>query len=123
MKTILCYGDSNTWGYNPRGGRYDHHTRWPMVMASLLNGADAGSFAMGVDSSAIGVDSSATGGTRFWVVEEGLNGRTSCLEDPIEGDRNGLRQLVPILRSHRPLDMVILMLGTNDLKNRFYPSA
>jgi lysophospholipase L1-like esterase len=78
-----------------------------MVMASLLNGAD----------------SPAGSETGYWVVEEGLNGRTSCLEDPIEGDRNGLRQLVPILRSHRPLDLVILMLGTNDLKNRFNPSA
>jgi lysophospholipase L1-like esterase len=97
MKTILCYGDSNTWGYNPRGGRYDHTIRWPMVMASLLSGG-------------------------FWVVEEGLNGRTTCLEDNIEGDRNGLRQLIPILRSHRPLDLVIVMLGTNDMKHRFNPS-
>jgi lysophospholipase L1-like esterase len=59
----------------------------------------------------------------YWVIEEGLNGRTSCLEDPIEGDRNGLRQLIPILRSHRPLDLVIFMLGSNDLKNRFNPGA
>jgi lysophospholipase L1-like esterase len=108
MKTILCYGDSNTWGYNPRGGRYDHRTRWPQVMASLLN---AGSVSGALNDAA------------YWVVEEGLNGRTSCLEDPIEGDRNGLRQLIPILRSHRPLDLVILMLGTNDLKKRFNPSA
>jgi lysophospholipase L1-like esterase len=59
----------------------------------------------------------------YWVVEEGLNGRTTCLEDPIEGDRNGLRQLIPILRSHRPLDLVIVMLGTNDLKRRFNPGT
>jgi lysophospholipase L1-like esterase len=58
----------------------------------------------------------------FWVVEEGLNGRTTCLEDPIEGDKNGLRQLIPILRSHRPLDLVIVMLGSNDLKRRFNPT-
>jgi lysophospholipase L1-like esterase len=58
----------------------------------------------------------------YWVVEEGLNGRTTCREDPIEGDRNGLRQLIPILRSHRPLDLVIFMLGTNDLTHRFNPS-
>jgi lysophospholipase L1-like esterase len=106
MKTILCYGDSNTWGYNPRGGRYGPETRWPMAMASLLNG---GSIAPKSD-----------GG--FWVVEEGLNGRTTCLEDPVEGDRNGLRQMIPILRSHRPLDLVVVMLGTNDLKHRFNPS-
>jgi lysophospholipase L1-like esterase len=109
MKTILCYGDSNTWGYNPRGGRYDHTIRWPMVMASLLNGNPA----------------DLPGGTdtvSYWVVEEGLNGRTTCLEDPIEGDRNGLRQMIPILRSHKPLDLVIVMLGTNDLKHRFNPN-
>jgi lysophospholipase L1-like esterase len=55
------------------------------------------------------------------VVEEGQNGRTSCREDPVEGDRNGLRQLVPILESHKPLDAVAVMLGTNDLKPRFSP--
>jgi lysophospholipase L1-like esterase len=74
MKTILCYGDSNTWGFNPHtGGRYDHKTRWPMAL-------------------------------------EGLNGRTSCREDMVEGDRNGLRQILPILESHRPLDMAAVML-------------
>jgi lysophospholipase L1-like esterase len=57
----------------------------------------------------------------FWVVEEGQNGRTTCREDPVEGDRNGLRQVLPILESHKPLDMVVLMLGTNDLKPRFNP--
>ncbi|MCL1812644.1 MAG: SGNH/GDSL hydrolase family protein [Treponema sp.] len=110
MKTVLCYGDSNTWGYNPRGGRFDHSIRWPAVMASLLNPP-------GIIPGMPGSASPA-----FWVVEEGLNGRTTCLEDPIEGDRNGLRQLIPILRSHRPLDLVIVMLGTNDLKRRFNPS-
>ena len=101
MKTILCYGDSNTWGANPKGGRYDYTIRWPTVMASLLN---------------------PPGDILYWVVEEGLNGRTTCHDDPIEGDRNGLRHLIPILRSHRPLDLVIVMLGTNDLKRRFNPS-
>jgi lysophospholipase L1-like esterase len=114
MKTILCYGDSNTWGYNPRGGRYDHTVRWPAVMASLLNGAAGSGIPPGMPG--------GEGGS-YWVVEEGLNGRTTCLEDPIEGDRNGLRQLLPILRSHRPLDLVILVLGTNDLKHRFNPSV
>jgi lysophospholipase L1-like esterase len=60
------------------------------------------------------------GGAAYWVVEEGLNGRTTCREDPFE-DRNGLRQILPILRSHKPLDLVIVMLGTNDLKRRFNP--
>jgi lysophospholipase L1-like esterase len=58
----------------------------------------------------------------YWVVEEGLNGRTSCREDPIEGDRNGLRQLIPILESHKPLDWVVVMLGTKVLKPRFSPT-
>ena len=105
MKTILCYGDSNTWGYDPRTDlRYDHRTRWPMVLKDLLNkGAP--------------VEEPA-----WWVVEEGLNGRTSCREDPVEGDRNGLRHLIPILESHMPVDIVAVMLGTNDLKPRFNPT-
>ena len=105
MKTILCYGDSNTWGYDPRtGNRYDHKTRWPMAMARLLN-------------------KDASPDDPAWqVIEEGLNGRTSCREDPVEGDKNGFRQLIPILESHMPLDVVAVMLGTNDLKPRFNPS-
>jgi lysophospholipase L1-like esterase len=59
----------------------------------------------------------------YWVDEDGLCGRTSCREDPVEGDLNGLRQLIPILESHRPLDIVVLMLGTNDLKIRYNPCA
>jgi lysophospholipase L1-like esterase len=106
MKTILCYGDSNTWGWDPiKGARLDHVSRWPMVLKKLLNRdcpADE---------------------DLFWVVEEGLCGRTISHEDPIEGDKNGLRQLIPIIESHMPLDMVIVFLGTNDLKQRFSPSA
>jgi lysophospholipase L1-like esterase len=62
-------------------------------------------------------------GPEWWVVEEGQNGRTTCREDPVEGDRNGLRQLIPILESHKPLNIVVVMLGTNDLKLRFRPTA
>ncbi|MDR0877157.1 MAG: SGNH/GDSL hydrolase family protein [Treponema sp.] len=105
MKTILCYGDSNTWGHNPRTKeRYDHKTRWPMVLKSLLN------------------KGCAEDDPDWWIVEEGLCGRTSCREDDVEGDRNGLRQLIPILESHKPLDIVIVLLGTNDLKIRFRPT-
>ena len=105
MKTILCYGDSNTWGFDPRtGNRYDHKTRWPMAMARILN------------------KDCPIDDPLWWVVEEGQNGRTSSREDPVEGDRNGLRQLLPILESHKPLDAVAVMLGTNDLKPRFSPS-
>jgi lysophospholipase L1-like esterase len=60
---------------------------------------------------------------RYWVVEEGLCGRTTCREDPVAGDKNGLRHLLPILESHSPLDVVAVMLGTNDLKMRYSPCA
>jgi lysophospholipase L1-like esterase len=105
MKTILCYGDSNTWGDDPKtGNRYDHKTRWPMVMAQILN------------------RDCLPDEPDWHVVEEGLCGRTTCREDPVEGDRNGLRQLLPILESHKPLDVIAVMLGTNDLKPRFNPT-
>jgi len=98
-RTILCYGDSNTWGYDPASGRrFPPEVRWTGVMARELGG-------------------------QYRVVEEGLNGRTTRWEDPIEPGRNGLTYLTPCLESHYPLDMVLIMLGTNDLKQRFNISA
>jgi lysophospholipase L1-like esterase len=96
VKTILCYGDSNTWGYNPStGGRYPRDVRWPGVLRREL-------------------------GDGYLVIEEGLNGRTTVWEDPIEGKhKNGQSYLLPCLQSHKPLDLVIILLGTNDLKMRF----
>ncbi len=98
MPRILCYGDSNTWGYAtaPRpDGRYGDHERWPRVMGATL-GAD------------------------WTVVEEGLNGRTTVHADPIEGMwLDGSSTFTAILRSHMPLDVVAIMLGTNDLKAKF----
>jgi lysophospholipase L1-like esterase len=99
MKRILCYGDSNTWGYDPvTQTRFDDNTRWTRVLATAL-------------------------GAAYEVIEEGLNGRTTVWDDPIEGelasDKNGRTYLGPCLQSHAPLDGVILMLGTNDLKWRF----
>jgi lysophospholipase L1-like esterase len=95
MKTILCFGDSNTWGYNAQAGqRFPYHQRWTGVMARTL-------------------------GEGFMVIEEGLNGRTTVWDDPIENVKSGLSYLPTCLRSHKPLDLVILMLGTNDLKARF----
>ncbi len=106
MKTILCYGDSNTWGADPAtGGRFDRFTRWPGVMRQTLN-AD-----------------SPAGDPEYWIIEEGLCGRTTCRDDPIEGNRNGLAQLPGIIESHKPLDLVIVFLGVNDLKVRFSPTA
>ncbi|MGJ8653862.1 MAG: SGNH/GDSL hydrolase family protein [Opitutaceae bacterium] len=98
-KNILCFGDSNTWGCDPAGGpRFDRNTRWPCILQREL-------------------------GEGYHVIEEGLGGRTTVFDDPLEGPRNGLEHLVPILQSHKPLDQVIIMLGTNDLKNRFSASA
>jgi len=99
MKRILCFGDSNTWGYDPETDqRYDHTTRWPCVMRSIL-------------------------GDECEIVEEGMNGRTTVWDDPVDGLMSGLSYLKPCLLSHKPLDKVIVMLGTNDLKDRFNVSA
>lgn len=100
MHEILCYGDSNTWGYIPgRGGRYAPQVRWPGVLQKKL-------------------------GPSFHVIEEGLNGRTTVWDDPVEGAHlNGRTYLLPCLQSHMPLDLVILFLGVNDLKKRFGVSA
>jgi lysophospholipase L1-like esterase len=100
MKTILCYGDSNTWGYNAEtAGRFPPETRWPNVMAREL-------------------------GDGYTVIAEGLNGRTTVWPDPVEGEhKNGKSYLIPCLESHHPLDLVIVMLGTNDLKHRYGLSA
>ena len=99
MKTILCYGDSNTWGYNVAdAGRFPRAVRWTGVMAREL-------------------------GAGYHVIEEGLNGRTTVWDDPIEGYKNGKEYLIPCLETHRPIDLVVLMLGSNDLKVRFSVSA
>jgi lysophospholipase L1-like esterase len=95
MRTVLCYGDSNTWGYDPATrARFPPHVRWTGVLAARL-------------------------GTEFSVVEEGLNGRTTRWDDPIEPGRNGFTSLRPCIESHQPLDLIVVMLGTNDLKRRF----
>ena len=95
MKNILCYGDSNTWGYNAAAGdRFPADIRWTGILKNAL-------------------------GEGHNVIEEGLNGRTTVFDDPIEDHRNGKDYLIPCLMSHKPLDLVIIMLGTNDLKKRF----
>jgi lysophospholipase L1-like esterase len=101
MKTILCYGDSNTWGapiihaLNERLPRYPYGERWTGVLRANL-------------------------GAEFLVLEEGLSGRTTVHDDPIEGvHKNGKTYLTPCLETHKPLEAVVLMLGTNDLKHRF----
>lgn len=90
--TVVCYGDSNTHGADPATmSRFPRDVRWPGVVAGLLAG-------------------------RAHVVEEGLNGRTTTWEDPFEAGRNGRAYLLPCLRSHAPVAVVVIMLGTNDLK-------
>lgn len=99
MKTILCYGDSNTWGSIPgTHDRFPRSQRWTGILQRIL-------------------------GDEYYVIEEGCNGRTTVWDDPIEGDRNGKRYLPDCLWSHRPLDLVIIFLGVNDLKKRFSLSA
>lgn len=104
MTTILCFGDSNTHGTKPLPAqdvidRYGPAERWPGVMAGAL-------------------------GPGYRIIEEGLPGRTTVHDDPIEGAHmNGLSALPMLIGSHSPLDLVILMLGTNDLKSRFAVSA
>lgn len=95
MKTVLCYGDSNTWGYMPEtGGRFDGDARWCGVLRKELGGG-------------------------YSVIEEGLNGRTTAYDDPQRAYRNGEDYLAPCLETHSPVDVVVTMLGTNDLKARF----
>lgn len=101
MKSVLCYGDSNTFGSTPGqpGIRYGFNDRWPGVLQGELSG-------------------------EWLVIAEGLSGRTTCRDDPIEGAHlNGRTYLRPCLESHRPIDLVVIMLGTNDLKARFQSSA
>jgi lysophospholipase L1-like esterase len=99
MKTILCYGDSNTWGADPSGGpRFDINTRWAGVLRNIL-------------------------GNGYHIVEEGLGGRTTVWDDPIEEHKNGKKYLIPCIASHCPIDIAVIMLGTNDLKHRFSLTA
>lgn len=96
QKRIMCFGDSLTWGWVPvesiaPSTRYNADIRWTGRLASLL-------------------------GPEFEVLEEGLSGRTTDIEDPVDPRTNGAAYLPAALASHLPLDLVILMLGTNDLK-------
>lgn len=93
MKSILAFGDSLTWGFE--AGTFKRHpfeSRWPNVLAAGLGG-------------------------KARVIEEGMNGRTTVFPDPVaDAERNGAVALPILLESHHPLDLVIIMLGTNDIK-------
>ena len=95
---ILCYGDSNTWGYISGSDylRYNNNERWTRLLAQQL-------------------------GDKFEIIEEGLNSRTLVSNDPRPGKegKNGYEYLIPCLDSHDPIDLVIVMLGTNELKKAY----
>ncbi len=89
---ILCYGDSNTWGYNPvDGSRYEN--RYTNILKKECISDE--------------------------IIEEGLNGRTLSFDDPFDPDRNGTKNISMVIKSHVPLDLIIIMLGTNDSKRIF----
>lgn len=95
MKHVLCFGDSNTFGYDAESdGRFPDEIRWTGVVQALL-------------------------GNEYRIIEEGMGGRTAIQDDPVENLMSGKHYLPPCLESHWPLDLVIIMLGTNDLKTRF----
>ncbi len=99
QRTIVAFGDSVSWGCVPDSvnlktmifKRFDRGIRWVGVLQSEL-------------------------GRNYHVIEEALNGRTTVFDDPLLPGRNGQTYLLPCLLSHYPLDLVIIMLGTNDLK-------
>lgn len=96
MINILCYGDSNTFGYVPAtmGDRYDKSIRWTGILGKLL-------------------------GEDYNIIEEACNGRTTIYNYPTESWKNGLPYIKPCLHSHKPIDLITVMLGTNDLKKFF----
>jgi lysophospholipase L1-like esterase len=108
MLSILCFGDSNTWGhipgsFNPQtgiNGRLDRSKRWTGILQKTL-------------------------GENYHIIEEAINGRTTNLDEVVPGRpyKNGLSQLQSCLESHYPLDAIIFMLGTNDTKTQYGRSA
>ncbi len=101
MKRIMCYGDSNTFGYDARRylidgttGRYDENTRWTGLLAKKL-------------------------GSRYQIIEEGFCGRTTVFEDSTAYGRNGFPYTDIAFGTHDPLDLILIMLGTNDVKDMF----
>ncbi len=90
MYNILCFGDSNTWGMDPETlTRFPPEIRWTGVLQKEL-------------------------GVNFKVIEEGLVGRTAVMSFPFEPEACGLSYFLPCVKSHAPLDMIIIMIGTND---------
>lgn len=100
MKQILCFGDSNTYGLIPKtNGRYPFGVRWTSILAQKL------------------------GFQEYHVIEEGLCGRTTMFDDPLRDGRCGIKILPTILETHSPIDLTIIMLGTNDCKTIYGATA
>ena len=104
-KHIVCLGDSNTHGYcaDPAdcadgGIRFNENERWTRLLQKHL-------------------------GEEYLVIEEGLSGRTTCFEDPLHEGLSALNYIYPCLKSHEAVDLLVIMLGTNDVKERFSASA
>ncbi len=104
-KHIVCLGDSNTHGYcaDPNdcadhGDRFNENERWTCLLQKYL-------------------------GSDYHVLEEGLGGRTTCFTDPLHECMDALSYINPCLMSHEPVDLLIIMLGTNDGKDRFHVTA
>ncbi len=103
-KHIVCFGDSNTHGAckdpddsSDHGSRFNENERWTCLLQKLL-------------------------GDEYLVIEEGLSGRTCAFDDPLHEGLSGVMHITPILNSHEPVDLLILMLGTNDVKAYFSAS-
>ncbi len=99
MKNILCFGDSNTYGVDPvSGGRWPKDVRWTGVLQNIL-------------------------GSEYYVIEEGYSGRTTALNDRKDPYRAGTDAITPVMKTHSPVDLVIVMLGTNDLQTPYSTTA
>ncbi|HSL85458.1 MAG TPA: GDSL-type esterase/lipase family protein, partial [Bacteroidales bacterium] len=95
QRRILCFGDSNTWGFNAKNKeRFPKEIRWTRKLLKMLGEEDE-------------------------IIEEGLNGRNAVCEDQLKEGLKGLDYIHPCIMSHKPLDLVIIMLGTNDAKERY----
>ena len=99
MKAILCFGDSNTYGVNPEDNtRFGRDKRWTGLLQANL-------------------------GPDYYVIEEGYSGRTTCFSDDSDPFRSGIKMLDFVLKTHSPLNLIVIMLGTNDFKTQFSMTA
>lgn len=100
MERVLCFGDSNTYGYKPDGsGRYPEDIRWTGLLTDKCKNKN------------------------IQIIEEGLVGRTTVFEDSVRQGRKGIDFLLPIIETHSPLNKIVLMLGTNDCKTIYKASS